>query len=649
MCRFNPARWARWFTLTLLVLVFAGIGLGATAAYLHDYAQHRGFAPVAPLSKTKPGRLLTLTFYSKALHRQADYLVYLPSGYSASRHYPVLYALHGAPGYPKAYIDVDTANVRLDNLIKEGRVQPMIMVFPDGRINGNTFSDSEWANTPAGQFESYVIDVVHDVDRRLPTIPDRGARLIMGDSAGAYGAINVALHHLSVFGSVQVWSGYFIQTRSAVFAGATSAALARNSPLDYVGSLRSQLASNPLNAFLYTGQSDPYRQQTPAMAAALKAEGATVAFAIYPGGHDWQLWNAHFDQMLVLASKQLRMPAVHAQRVMARQVAPGRGRRDSRASPTSRWHRLAPSALLLGLVLALFSAIAINFGFLLQHRALLRRQDEGTGVRALLRSMRGNRLWFAGQAIGWVGFGMQVVAVAVSFLSLVQAFSAAGLALSVPLAAWMFGHRVTRRQVLAVLSIAASLSVLPFGLHAAVDHLRTGQLEISLAGTFVLACGLALTGTATLRAMSAGLFYGAADAALKGAFAGAGGHLAPFAGWAGLAVLGTGGGFIAFQSALRGGSAVTAISVMNAVSALVALGCGVADFGESLGASSTAVLAHAVAIAVLIACIPVLVSGQSDIADCGTELRGTAGERARNRRAGREQHRLQPHAKTGGA
>ena len=307
--------------MTLLVLVFAGIGLGATAAYLHDYAQHRGFAPVAPLPKTKPGRLLTVTFYSKALHRRADYLVYLPSGYSPSRHYPVLYALHGAPGYPKAYIDVDTANVRLDNLIKEGRVQPLIMVFPDGRINGNTFSDSEWANTPTGQFESYVIDVVHDVDRRLPTIPDRGARLIMGDSAGAYGAINIALHHLSVFGSVQVWSGYFIQTRSAVFAGATAAALARNSPLDYVGSLRSQLASDPLNAFLYTGQSDPYRKQTPAMAAALKAEGATVAFAIYPGGHDWQLWNAHFDQMLVLASKQLRMPAVHVKRAVAPAVA----------------------------------------------------------------------------------------------------------------------------------------------------------------------------------------------------------------------------------------------------------------------------------------------------------------------------------------
>ena len=212
----------------------------------------------------------------------------------------------------------------------------------------------------------------------------------------------------------------------------------------------------------------------------------------------------------------------------------------------------------------------------------------------------------------------------------------------------MFGHRIAWRQVLAVLSIAASLSVLPSGSTRPLTISGRVSSRSASSCAFVLACGLAVTGTATLRAISAGLFYGAADAALKGAFTGAGGHLAPFAGWAGLAVLGTGGGFIAFQSALRGGSAVTAISVMNAVSALVALACGVADFGESLGATSTAVLAHAVAIAVVIGCIPVLVSGQSDIADCRTEPRGTPGQRARNRRAGREQHGLQPHAKTGG-
>ncbi len=33
-----------------------------------------------------------------------------------------------------------------------------------------------------------------------------------------------------------------------------------------------------------------------------------VNYALYPGGHDWQLWHAHLNQMLVLASRDTRRP-----------------------------------------------------------------------------------------------------------------------------------------------------------------------------------------------------------------------------------------------------------------------------------------------------------------------------------------------------
>ena len=64
--------------------------------------------------------------------------------------------------------------------------------------------------------------------------------MIGGFSAGAYGAINIALHHLPVFGSVEVWSGYFTQTRTGVFAHASRRALRDNSPLDYVSRAEGQ-------------------------------------------------------------------------------------------------------------------------------------------------------------------------------------------------------------------------------------------------------------------------------------------------------------------------------------------------------------------------------------------------------------------------
>ena len=250
-----------------------------------------------------------MDFYSDALRGTADYLVYLPSQYNPSRPLPVFYMLHGMPGRPLAFTVNADVEGRVEGLIRKARMPPMILVFPDGRIGGRTATDSEWANTSSGHFDGYIVDVVRDVDRRFATLHDRQHRVIAGLSAGAYGAMNLALHHLNLFGSVQVWSGYFTQTRTGVFARATPAQLASNSPIDLVAQLGPLLARYPLRAFLFVGRSDPDRDQIEPMARALEARGADVAYAIYPGGHSWRLWQAHIDQMLILAGQDVTSPA----------------------------------------------------------------------------------------------------------------------------------------------------------------------------------------------------------------------------------------------------------------------------------------------------------------------------------------------------
>ena len=119
-----------------------------------------------------------------------------------------------------------------------------------------------------------------------------------------------------------------------------------------------------------------------------------------------------------------------------------------------------------GLGLALVSAALINLGFLLQHRGLGRAGGAAGGPGRLRRSLA-NPVWLSGQALGWAGFCLQVAAVAIAPLSLVQAFAAGGLALSVPLAAGIFRQPVTRGQTTAVLMIAAGLAVLPIGFSTA--------------------------------------------------------------------------------------------------------------------------------------------------------------------------------------
>jgi enterochelin esterase-like enzyme len=244
-------------------------------------------------------------FTPPSLRGRADYLIDLPAGYAPPRRYPVLFLLHGMPGRPQVYVRVANVDVRLDNLVSRHGMPPMIIVLPDGRVGGSTFSDSEWANTPTGNYESYVLDVMHDVDRRFSTIANRDARVIAGYSAGALGALNLALHHLGDFASVQAWSGPFSESRSGVFADGTAAAVLNFSPIDYVNRLGAELAKHPLRAFLYGGRNDADSRRVGLMAARLAAAGASVRYARYPGGHDWQLWNGHLDQMLVLAGRDV--------------------------------------------------------------------------------------------------------------------------------------------------------------------------------------------------------------------------------------------------------------------------------------------------------------------------------------------------------
>ena len=59
-----------------------------------------------------------------------------------------------ARGGRSVYYDIADMDVRLDNLLSLHRVRPMILVFPDGRIGGSTYSDSEWANTPSGDYRA---------------------------------------------------------------------------------------------------------------------------------------------------------------------------------------------------------------------------------------------------------------------------------------------------------------------------------------------------------------------------------------------------------------------------------------------------------------------------------------------------------------
>jgi enterochelin esterase-like enzyme len=258
------------------------------------------------------GDLRRVHYYSRALGRSDSYLIYLPPGYRSDvrsgMRFPVLYLLHGDGRHQRHgaghLFQRGRVGPAATSLIRSGRIRPMLIVVPES-TDGTVVGDNEWANTARGRFASNVLDVVHSVDSTWPTVATRSARAIGGLSMGGYGAVNIALHRLDLFSTVESWSGYYTQKPTGVFAGASKATLQDNSPAWYVDRVAPQLRANPIHVLLYISRTDPLRFQQTAFAAKLHALGIPVESFLFGGPHNFALWSNHMNLALTFANHWL--------------------------------------------------------------------------------------------------------------------------------------------------------------------------------------------------------------------------------------------------------------------------------------------------------------------------------------------------------
>ncbi|HWW66443.1 MAG TPA: alpha/beta hydrolase-fold protein [Solirubrobacterales bacterium] len=259
------------------------------------------------------GSLRRVSFYSPARGQADHYLAYLPPGYAAAARrgvrFPVLYLLHGDGKdtlHTASHMFVKSGlGPAVSRLLGDRRIQPFIVVMPEGE-DGTLIDDTEWADTRGdGAFGSEVIDLVKAVDARWATVADRGARAIAGLSMGGYGAVNIALQNLPLFSVIESWSGYFTQTRTGPYVGASAATLRAASPQAYVRGLAPSLSSFPIHVLLYGGIGDALLRQQAPFARTLGSLGVPVRTASFHGPHDYRLWSAHMALALEFASKHL--------------------------------------------------------------------------------------------------------------------------------------------------------------------------------------------------------------------------------------------------------------------------------------------------------------------------------------------------------
>jgi enterochelin esterase-like enzyme len=238
-----------------------------------------------PVSSDAAGSsILEANYPSPAVHGIGSFLVYLPPGYTSTTvHYPVFYLLTGNDQSNNAFLQIGLQS-QLDGLIAHHRIPPVIAIMIQGGPGSNN-----WRNAGSLRYENYILEVQEMADHLLPTIPARSARAVMGDSMGAYGAMNVALANPYRFAVVESWLGFF------------------NGLEGHLRSDRPVIKQLGLHTFVYGGEQDHIANPDEDLpfTAALRSAGADAHGAIYPGEHNLATVEAHLTSMLTFAGHAL--------------------------------------------------------------------------------------------------------------------------------------------------------------------------------------------------------------------------------------------------------------------------------------------------------------------------------------------------------
>ena len=152
------------------------------------------------------GELTVVEYDSATLGLRRLLRVYLPPGYSADNRYPVLYMHHGLGNTSTEWTQRARAPIIADNLLAEGKMVPMVIVFPSGNATATVEDQKQGDRTQASYGAPYESDLLNEiipfVESRYSVYTDREHRAIGGMSMGGGQTLNIGLTHLNLFGWV---------------------------------------------------------------------------------------------------------------------------------------------------------------------------------------------------------------------------------------------------------------------------------------------------------------------------------------------------------------------------------------------------------------------------------------------------------------
>lgn len=236
------------------------------------------------------GALTTLRYFSKILSRSRSVVVYTPPQYDRrpDERFPVLYLRHGGGDNETSWTQpAGRADVILENLLAEKKAVPMLIVMPNGLVDGTWASGSTKEGMERLEHE-LTDEVMPLIEKTFWTKNERLSRAIAGLSMGGGQAYVMGLRNIGRF----AWIGEF----SSGLLSDGSFDINERAPGIFNDSVRINKALRLL--WIGCGQNDPRFPGHVQLADGLSQKGIHHIVYNVPGGHEWSVWRQELERFM---------------------------------------------------------------------------------------------------------------------------------------------------------------------------------------------------------------------------------------------------------------------------------------------------------------------------------------------------------------
>lgn len=244
---------------------------------------------------------VTRAYYdSKIFGCEHRFTVYTPAAYreNPQKRFPVLYLLHGSGGDEESWITLGQVAHIMDNLIAEGKAQPMIVVMPNGNgtypaAPGETVENLSYRpitmesmpNTKDSKYEQSFPELINFIDSHYRTIDHKQGRALAGLSMEGFHTFWISANNPNTFNYIGLFS-------------ATISIGKKEQNIPYYQNMENKLkvlSSSDYHLYdVYIGRSDfLYQHNLKDVKACLDKAGIRYRFIESERGHIWINWRSY--------------------------------------------------------------------------------------------------------------------------------------------------------------------------------------------------------------------------------------------------------------------------------------------------------------------------------------------------------------------